>query len=271
MKALQVTGIIASALLAVSCSVKEDRMPCPCRLGIDLQECGSAHDGNEGGGTVRFMNVTVAAWNDRFIFEQKVGHEDFGLPFEKAVPKCHISTSVTAGEQMMRRDGYRLVIPAGHDADEIWAHAGRVACFGESATDTARLHKQFARVKVKITKPAGDDYPCTFRLRSDVHGLDLRDLSPVNGELDLALERGQDDIIDFTLIRQHEDSRIRLEVYESDRLIETFPVDDWIRELGYSWLARDLQDIDINIDYAKGEISVKVNDWGDGGSIRIEI
>ena len=259
-------------ILAASCSLKEDRGPCPCWLDIDLEQCRSVHEDRNGQDReTDIMDVRVSAWNDRFLFGQKVGHEDFGEPYEKAVPKSWVATSVVTGEEMMVRDGYRLISPAGEDADEIWAYAGHVACFDESARDTAVLHKQFARVRVKISNPVGDRYPYTFRLKSGICGLDLRDLSPLEGVTDIPLERGTDDIMTFNLIRQSEDSRIEIDIYEKDKHLDTFPVHEWIRALGYSWLAKDLQDIDINIDYAKGEISVKVNDWGDGGSIKIEI
>ena len=266
-------SVIAAALIsAASCSLKEDREPCPCWLDINLQECGTVLDNRNGQVQERpVREVSVAAWNDSFLFQQKVGHEDYGEPYEKAVPKSYVSTSVVTGEERMVRDGYRLTLREDEDADEIFAHAGHVACFREFASDTAVLHKQFARVKVKITNPVGKDYPYTFRLRGTTCGLDLRDLTPLDGNVGMDLTRGKDDIIEFNLIRQREDSLIEIDILEDGRTVETLPVHDWIARLGYSWLAKDLQDISINIDYAKGEISVSVSDWQDGGSVRIEI
>ena len=258
--------------ITLSCSVKEDREPCPCWLNIDLRQCGSVHDNRLGQDlTFSAMDVVVSAWNDSFLFQQKVDHEDYGQLCEKTVPKSYVSTSVVYGEEKMIRDGYKLIIPTGDDADEIWAHAGNVACFYEFALDTAVLHKQFARIRVKIANPIEEKYPYTFRLRGDIYGLDLRDLTPLEGKIDMELQRGKDDIIDFNLIRQKQDSKIEIDVYEKAKLIDTFPINEWIRELNYSWLAKDLKDINMNIDYAKGEIFIKVNDWGDGGSIKIEI
>ena len=272
MKRNPVIGLIAAMLLCLSCSVKEDREPCPCWLGIDLQQCGSIHD-NRLGQDITFsaMDVVISAWNDGFLFQQKVGHEDYGQLYEKAVPKSYVSTSVVHGEKTMRRDGQELVIPEGKEADPIFAYAAQVGCFQEFARDTARLHKQFARVRMKVENPVGESYPYRFRLRSDTKGLDLMDLRPLEGPAGMDLERGTDDIVRFRLIRQREEGYTYIDVFNRETLLESFPLHEWIKELGYSWLAKDLQDIDINIDYAQGEVSVKVNDWGDGGSIRIEI
>ena len=265
MKRTQTIAILSAALLTVSCSLKENRQPCPCWLDIDLEGCAAVQQENGG------KAVNVSAWNDRFIFEEIVAQEDYGKTCEKAVPKSYVSTSVVSGEEMMVRDGYQLIIPVGEDADEIWAHAGHVACLGEKARDKAVLHKQFARVKVKIENPVGDRYPYSFRLRGSIYGLDLRNLHPIEGMTDMSLTRGKDDIMDFKLIRQTDDSQIKIDVYEGKEKLETLPIDEWIRELGYRWDDEDLEDININIDYAKGEITVKINDWVDGGSIKIEI
>jgi hypothetical protein len=257
------TLIIMAAilLLAASCSIKEDRSPCPCWLSIDLNRCTP-------------KSVTVAAWGEDEIFCERVAVQDYQEEgsYEKTVPKGYVSTSVIGGERDMQRSGARLIIPMGHDADSIYAHARSVECFGEFARDTAVLHKQFARVFMSVQIPQGHQYPYTFKACSDICGMDMRDLSPVEGDFLLDLKLDEQNICMFCIPRQKEDGgELRLLIYEEEKVIETIPLADWIDRMGYNWLKKDLEDIYIGVDYAKAEVSISIKGWDDGYSFKVEI
>ena len=254
--------ILAAVLIgAASCSIKEDRTPCPCWLTIDFSRCSP-------------KSVTVAAWNDSEIFSERVVPQDYTESeiYEKTVPKGYVSTSVISGERQMQRSGVHLTIPLGHDADSIYAHAANVECFGEFAKDTAVLHKQFARVFMNVEIPLGHEYPYTFTAVSDICGMNMRDLSPIEGQFRVDLKLGQDNICMFCLPRQKEDGgTLALEIHEGSNVIETIPLAEWIKKMGYNWLKKDLEDIYIGVDYAKAEVSISVNGWDDGYSFKVEI
>ena len=55
--------MMAAITLAASCSIKEDRSPCPCWLSIDLSRCSQ-------------NSVTVAAWAENEIFSERVAVQD---------------------------------------------------------------------------------------------------------------------------------------------------------------------------------------------------
>ena len=253
--------MMAAIIFAASCSIKEDRSPCPCWLSIDFSRCTQ-------------NSVTVAAWGEEEIFSQRVAVQDYQESeiYEKTVPKGYVNTSVVTGEREMRRSGARLIIPMGHDADSIYAHAGHIECFGEFAKDTAVLHKQFARVFVNVEIPKGHDYPYTFKACSNVCGMDMRDLSPVEGDFQIDLKLDQENICMFCLPRQKEDGgNLRLLVYEEGEVIETIPLAEWIARMGYNWLKKDLEDIYVGVDYAKAEVSISIKGWDDGYSFKVEI
>jgi hypothetical protein len=254
--------ILAVALAcACACSIKEDRNPCPCWLSIDFRWC--ADD-----------MVTVSAWGRDEIFSERVATEDYQSPnyYERTVPKGYVSTSVVRGERDMVRNGARLIIPYGHDADSIYAHAGIVGCFEEFATDTVFLHKQFARVFMSMDVPQGHDYPYTFKVCSDVCGIDLRDLSPVEGLFEIDLRLDKDNICVFCLPRQKtRGGALSLPIYQGDELIETIPLAEWINCMGYDWQKKDLEDIYIGVDYAKAQVSILIKGWEEGYSFKVEI
>lgn len=254
--------ILAAALLgAASCSIKEDRTPCPCWLSIDFSRCSQ-------------KTVTVSAWADSELFNDRIAVQDYpdAESYEKTVPKGYVSTSVISGEREMKRSGAHLTVPLGHDADSIYAHAANVECLGEFAKDTAVLHKQFARVFMNVEVPQGHAYPYTFSAVSDVCGMDMRDLSPVEGEFKVDLQLDKDNICMFCLPRQKENGgSLRLLIQDRGEIIETIPLAQWIEKMGYSWIRKDLEDIYIGVDYAKAEVSISVNGWDDGYSFKVEI
>ena len=256
------TLIILAALLSLAaCSIKEDRTPCPCWLSIDFSK-------------VSQQNVNVAAWGDSELFSERIAVKDYleAESYEKTVPKGYVYTSVVSGERDMQRSGARLTIPLGHDADSIYAHAASVKCLGEFAKDTAELHKQFARVFVSVEIPEGHNYPYTFSACSNVSGMDMRDLSPVDGEFRYNLKFGEDNICMFCVPRQKEEGgELRLLIYEGDKVIETIPLAEWIAKMGYNWLKKDLEDIYIGVDYAKAEVSITIKGWDEGISFKVEI
>ena len=247
--------------LAASCSIKEDRHPCPCWLTIDFQRCTQ-------------KSVTVSAWGEEELFSERIAVQDYSQEniYEKTVPKGYVNTSVITGERQMQRSGAWLRIPLGHDADSIYAHAANVECFGEFASDTVLLHKQFARVFMSVEIPQGHQYPYMFTVCSDVSGMDMRDLSPVDGEFKVDLKLDENNICMFCLPRQKENGGgLRILIYDKEQVIETIPLADWINKMGYSWIKKDLEDIYIGVDYAKAEISISIKGWDDGYSFKVEI
>ena len=253
--------ILAAVLSLAACSIKEDRTPCPCWLSIDFTK-------------VSQKNVNVAAWGESELFSERIAVKDYQEDenYEKTVPKGYVYTSVVSGERDMQRSGAWLTIPLGHDADSIFAHAASVECFGEFAKDTAELHKQFARVFMSVEIPEGHAYPYTFTAYSDVAGMDMRDLSPLEGEFKHDLKLGEDNVCMFCIPRQKEDGgELRIVIYDKGHAIETIPLAEWIDKTGYNWLKKDLDDIYIGVDYAKAEISITVQGWDEGISFKVEI
>lgn len=261
MKIQKTLLLTLTILTAISCSIKEDRSPCPCWLSIDLSRCTQE-------------NLTVAAWTDYEIFSERISVQDF-LPegsYEKTVPRGYVNTSVVYGERDMLRSGTMLTIPLGQDCDSLWAHAASVECLGENAIDTAILHKQFARVFMSVDIPEGHEYPYTFTVYSDVCGLDLRNLTPIEGGFKIDLELDKDNVCMFCLPRQKEDGgALKLHIHDNGEVIETIPMAEWISRMGYNWRSIDLEDIYIGVDYARAEVSISIRGWDDGNSFIVEI
>ena len=76
----------------------------------------------------------------------------------------------------------------------------------------------------------------------------------------------------FCIPRQKEDGgQLRILIYDKGEVIETIPLAQWINKMGYNWIKKDLDDIDIGVDYAKAEVSITVQGWDEGYSFKVEI
>lgn len=248
---------LAAAILA-SCSVKEDRRPCPCWLNIDLDGCQEYP-----------TNVTVAAWNDRNIFMETVSTADYADGYERPVPKGEVISTVFCGLQRSTLSGSKITIPYGEQSDPIMAHRSIIQCSGEFARDTAVMYKHYANVYMKIETGEEGEYPYGLEVQSDVDGIDIPSLRPTSGAFRYPLTLTSDLTCHLRLPRQRVDSKPVIIVYDQGTEAGHLPLWEWINRTGYSWSDLDLKDIYIGVDYVRYEISITIEGWDDGDSMNI--
>ena len=265
MKNTKITSLVLAAfavVAAVSCSVKEDRVECPCWLSVCLKDVSDKKD------------VTVSEWLDtkEMLSRETVAVQDYTCTpyYEKQVPKGYVSIAVYRGKTRMNIEDYKLMIPKGFDSDSLYAYCHRVDCSKESALDTAEIHKQFATVFLGMKNSNdGKPYPYTIRVKSDVSGFNLVTLEPVAGEFSyepepLGAEKNQ---FVFRLPRQMDDS-FNIEILEKGTVIETMNLGKIIEEdKNYSWNALDLDDIYIGVDFALARVTLNIIPWQSGYTI----
>ena len=147
------TAALAAVLLAgaAACSVREDRLDCPCEL------------------TLRSVNVPtrlktsgiktdIIGEDGSSLFLDTISEEDFGQQdqFITKVPKGKVCVSgVTGAERYETRSGGTVLsVITGNQADSVFAHIGFVNCRGERAVDTtASASRTCLHVKVSSTVP----------------------------------------------------------------------------------------------------------------------
>ena len=88
MNAFRTIAAAALALAMASCSVKEDRTPCPCWLGIHITPS-----------LEHSRDLTVSAWDQDRIFAQTVSVADYPDEYEHTVPKGHVTVSAYCGRK----------------------------------------------------------------------------------------------------------------------------------------------------------------------------
>ena len=250
----------ALTLVVASCSVKEDRTPCPCWLGIHISPSLDYS-----------RDLTVSAWNEDRIFSQTVSVADYPDDYEQTVPKGHVTVSAYCGRKVSTEERGRIIIPHGSDSDPVWAHLRMVDCMGEFAKDTVQMCKQWATVHLKIENSSDDEYPYSLAVVSDVCGFDIRDLSPIVGPFRHELTLDSEESCSFRLPRQRDDSRAVITVSSDGERLDDLPLHQWIEATGYSWHDRNLKDIYIGVDYVRAEVTIDIQGWAEGESYEITL
>ena len=249
--------LFMSVMMVASCSVKEDRRVCPSWLMLDLHPCLDVTG-----------DVLVTAWNDEGnlrYFRDKVHVLDYAEYYDKDVPRglAHISVYTLLKGNI--EDGHRIMIPYGQDFDEFYAYSNYVNCDEEFYVDTVYLHKQFANVYIKIEKSEDENYPYEFFVESNVCGIDLFTLLPIEGKFSYDIPIDRTDTGIFSLPRQYDDSNaLKLNIRHKGVTIESINLAEVVRTMNYSWDAENLEDIYIGVDYAEAEVSISISDWGEG-------
>lgn len=249
-----------TAFVLSSCSVKEDRTPCPCWLGIDITPS-KAYS----------KDVTLSGWNEGRIFSHTVSIADYPSSYEQTVPKGHVNVAAYCGRKESTEEGGRIIIPLGYDSDPIRAHLRLVDCNGEFAHDTLTMCKQWATVHLKIENSSDDQYPYSLSVESDICGIDIRDLSPIRGAFSYDLTLDSQESCSFRLPRQRDDSKAVIVTYSGGDKLDELPLYQWIEESGYSWHDKDLKDIYIGVDYVRAQVSIVIQGWDEGDSYEVRL
>ena len=255
------SAVLISLPLLLSC-VKEERRECPCWLTVALDDA-----------LRTAPTAGVSLWTaEGPILSESVAPGDYASPadgYERTVPRGYVRTVVTTGADLSSVSAGRLIYTAGSPVDSVWAHTALVDCRDEFATDSARLHRQFARVHLFLEVPPQDGRERSYSIGTGCGGFDLLALAPLEGQWTLPLVMRTDGSTDFIVPRLSDRMRFSLTVSESSPDGDEDDVDlqALLAALGYSWSKEDLDDIWIGLDFVKGTVSVQIAPWEDGGTI----
>lgn len=256
-----VWGAVLCIVALMSCSVKEDRSVCPCYLTVDPTAipatCAEGYP----------VSLEVSGPGD-FRASSSLWEADCASEFTIAVPRPNVFVSAYtgAGEAFVPGDGLR--IPFGEPCPPVYLYSERVVTNGETARAMPVLRKQFCRLTVKIV-PVNDVFLESFHLQLDgnVCGYDL-DSTPTEGAFRCTAEPSEAGLCETRIPRQR-DASLMMQVMDGSHSLRYFALGEYIAESGYDWLAADLEDIYLEIDYAASAFTVRVGEWEK--TINIEI
>jgi hypothetical protein len=246
--------IIAFALH--SCTVKEMREACPCRVGLDfsnLLEMASEQ------GVIR-VNVTDS--EGKSVFFKEYAADTCEHRYEITLPKgTYTISSLLANDYQSwkpEEDGIRLV--EGCQADSLYGEAEFLDALGEEAEAIPDALKQFAILFIKFAAPVKN-------LRMDVliptSFISSKDLAPLPSPIILSdMVTGKTAVVG--LPRQcSEDIIISFFEGRSTSPILSINLSSRLKEIGYDFSAPSLENIYLSIDFNAGQARIEVEGWKD--------
>ena len=246
------TGLMLLLTGLSSCTVKEDRGPCPCSLQVtfsDPEESGTA---------------VLSGWGPDRIFREEVRIEDCRPYWTKSVPKGELVLSACKGIRQSSTEGHRVMIPAGNQADSLYACFTAVDATGDLARAEVAFRKQFATIYLDIRKSAEALRSYSFLVEGNSCGFDLLDFSPVPGLFRFSpAARDGESIVTFRVPRQADDA-LSVTIRPDGKIPARFRLGRYIAQLGYNWKSEELQDIYVAVDLVAGAVSIRVADWSEG-------
>lgn len=243
--------IVASAavlLMLCGCSVKEDRSACPCLLVLDFSQTDP----------VFFTSSEVAASSaDGFSFRTSVDAVRYQDPFGIRVPRSGIYLDVS-----FCRDGFTgfengFTVPPGNGFPELYLHSVVYDTDSEMLPVQVRMRKSFCHMTVRFKSPATVMYG--VMIEGNVCGYGPAGKIE-DGAFSVSPIQDGDGAFHVNVPRQKDPSLI-LKVKDETDVLREFAIGEYIWESGYDWNLPDLEDIEIEIDYTRTDIILKVNDW----------
>lgn len=246
-------------LCVVSCSVKEHRCDCPSWLQLDYG-CLSPD---------RFSEVALGVVADGgFRFEDIVSSEQYGRTYIIEVPRKRVSVNVRSGDGGLYRDEAGVVIPTGSDCPPLYMYGSSLEYTSELRRDTVRLHKSYSMLSIRMLRDDGT-LPYSLSLEGNVCGYNA-DGSVMGGDFRVyAIPDGDGKC--WVRIPRQNDSSLIMKVDDSGKVRRTFALGEYIASSGFDWMAPDLEDIDVTINFSLMSVSITVGEWTTVVSADVEI
>ena len=233
-----------------SCSIKEDRSLCPCLLEVDTKDLSSE-------------SVVVQLRRGEVFLEESINREDYSLLHEYKVPRGWVELSAVSGMKNLGWDGDNyLRLARGRQMDSLYCRLSSIDTHGERAYDKIILHKNFATLTFSfIGSDSGriDDF--SLVIRGESVGVDLRDLSPIEGGFECVPSASDKGGYILRLPRQEPQSSLNMELLYDGVLYDTIDIGDLILRAGFDWKREDLGDIHIEANLPESEFKITVIQW----------
>lgn len=261
------TAVFVAGHLFAACSVKEDRDDCPCRLILDFP-AGCA-PGNEVDLDISGNGYVI----DTTIVSGGVGDADDGQEFSDSVEfvedirkgRVVVNAWHPSGLRFRRDSGF--VIAAGEECPPIWLHSFIVDAYGESVRRTVALHKNYCLLTISMS---GDPDDVDLRIFGNYVGYG-RNAQVLGGRFDCQMRHdAREGDWEIRLPRQL-DSSLRLLVSSGNGASKVFAIGEYITGSGYDWDAPDLDDIEVEMDYASASVTFKIDKWTETVSFEVVI
>ncbi len=257
---------LAMVGLHASCSVLEDRRPCPCFLDVDYTYI---LDGAFGADPSGFVRVEVLNPALEVSGETALAVCPDTAEFRVTRTAATVVGVVSPSDSLpWSADGKRIAYAAGNQMDSIYLHVSQVDCSGEEAYCLLTPTKQFSTVF--ITDNRGGEALRAYNLvvKGSTCGLDVRTGAALPGEyLYTVQDYDASGGISVRIPRQTGNDLVLL-LYDRDTYTRrlTVPIG---RRMIVPTGSGPLPDYEVQVDFEAMISYVRIADWDESGIVAI--
>ena len=232
-----------------ACSVKENRAECPCFLIMDFSEVRSSE--------MRHSDVDIES-SDGFLYNDKIPASKYGERHVVAVPRTGVFLNVSYGSENCFSPGNGFLVTDGQNFPPLYLYSSYLDTDAEVVESKVKMHKEHCRINIGMKAVSGP-FPFSVSVEGDICGIGM-DGTPVSGAFSYSPAINDEGTCYVRVPRQTSSSLI-LKILDKNDVLRSFSIGEYIIESGYDWTAESLEDVNVEIDYAKTEVSFTVNDW----------
>lgn len=247
--------LLCTFILLSSCSVFEDRVPCPVFVTLDCSCVDSA--------ALADCGITELKWYVEYPDSsggQSGVWQLYDIPREEhlEIDDAYARISVIGIAFGKYRPYAGVNISEGNECPLVYSWTDIVDTGASDVRDTVRLHKQFA--KMTLILDGTEEKGTTFKIYGSVCGYDT-EWYPVPGQFLVPVNFDDvDNRCTVSLPRQFDNS-LKLLQYKNGVLIRDYCLGDYIFRSGYDWNADDLDDFSVEIECDGSVTRFKISQW----------
>ena len=236
--------------LVLSCTVLEDRTACPCRLQIDLT--GIAFSGEVG----LALSLDGGSWRE---------FRSCTLPDTKSVtlpvPRGEVSLlAVCPSPPTFLSGDPGFEIPSGEDCPRLLTGALTIDTRREDAVCRPEVHKNYCVLTLRLPTEGEEPFPFQISLLGTVSGFHPTG-EPREGPFFFTLPPFDAEGKTRAGIPRQKDASLRMDILFSDQVQRSFALGEVLSRQGYDWAAADLEDIELELDFARTALTLRTRLW----------
>lgn len=247
-------------LILGACSVKEDRVGCPCTLNVDL-------DGFALMGSCREVLVQVQG---KQLLQRTVNPQDYiGHGYDIEVKRCANRVSVVSGMKSSVVVGDTLSVADGVEADPLYLFSSTVLCEDDLAFVEAVPYKKWCDVHIILENYVpGEEFPYDVVLSSDCRSVRLSTGEALPGDYRILVTRTKGGEPVVRLPRQKESvaaleffDRNETRDYSHEKPVFRTDIGLLMDRQGYDWSKDNLDDVYVFVNHARMTATIKLVEW----------
>lgn len=232
-----------------SCTVKQDRAECPCKLDLYCSATFSkpVFVDLRGGGKVMTGSISGSG-NGLSSSRMMVPRDRLDIISYSGLEKCTLS-----GKGEVR-------IPLGEQMDPLYTYRSEVDACGDSASDTLSLHKEYISLQLVFNNLPEGEHGFLATVRGGVAGVDISDGSPIGGPFRFSASP-YDGRYCVVRIPRQSGADLTLNITSGEGYDVEYDLGGLMESAGFDWMAEELDDVMLTFDSVETGVQIRIVQW----------